>query len=89
MPTEMYGTLYGDDNLYIIMTMLKDIYAKKPQPVATAAAAGATQEAAAPFTLIHSPTRDTSKAPNEVILEEKLSKLTKTLYCMDLDGKPV
>ena len=34
MPTELYGTLYGHDNLYVVMTMLKDIYAKKPQPVA-------------------------------------------------------
>ena len=25
MPTELYGTLYGHDNLYIVMTMLKDI----------------------------------------------------------------
>ena len=31
MPTELYGTLYGHDNLYVVMTMLKDIYAKKPQ----------------------------------------------------------
>ena len=30
MPTELYGTLYGHDNLYVVMTMLKDIYAKKP-----------------------------------------------------------
>ena len=89
MPTELYGTLYGHDNLYIVMTMLKDIYAKKPQPVAAAAAVGVAQGAAAPFTLIHSPTRDNSKAPNEVALEEKLSQLTETLYHMDLDGKPV
>ena len=31
MPTELYGTLYGHNNLYDVMTMLKDIYAKKPQ----------------------------------------------------------
>ena len=30
IPTELYGTLYGHDDLYIVMTMLKDIYAKKP-----------------------------------------------------------
>ena len=30
MPTELYGTLYGHDNLYVVMTMLKAIYAKKP-----------------------------------------------------------
>ena len=33
MPTELYGTLYGHDNLYVVMTMLRDIYAKKPQNV--------------------------------------------------------
>ena len=27
LPTEVYGTLYGHDNLYVVMTMLKDIYA--------------------------------------------------------------
>ena len=34
MPTELYGTLYGDNNLPLLCTMLKDIYAKKPQPTA-------------------------------------------------------
>ena len=68
MPTELYGTLYGHDNLYIIMTMFKDIYAKKPQPAAAAAAVGVAQGATAPFALICSPTRDNSKAPNEVTL---------------------
>ena len=38
MPTELYGTLYGHDNLYIVMMMIKDIYEKKPQPAAVAAA---------------------------------------------------
>ena len=37
MPTELYGTLYGHDNLYVVMTMLKDIYAKKPQNVVATA----------------------------------------------------
>ena len=54
MPTELYGTLYGYDNLYVVMTMLKDIYAKKPQNM-VAAATGAAQGAIAPFTHIHSP----------------------------------
>ena len=31
MPTELYGTLYGHNNLPLLCTMLKDIYAKKPQ----------------------------------------------------------
>ena len=55
MPTELYGTLHGHDNLYIVMTMLKDIYAKKPQSAAAAAAAEAAQGAAAPFSLIATP----------------------------------
>ena len=87
MPTELYGTLYGHDNLCIVMTMLKNIYAKKPQPAA--AAVGAAQGATAPFTLIHSPTRDNVRAPNEGTLEEKLSQLTETFYCLGLDSKPV
>ena len=88
MPTELYGTLYGHDNLYVVMTMLNGIYAKKPQNV-VATATGAAQGATAPFTLICSPTRERSKAPSEGTLEEKLSHLTETLYCLDLDGKPV
>ena len=88
MPTELYGTLYGHDNLYIVMTMLKDIYTKKPQPGATAAV-GVAQGAAAPLTLICSLTRDNAKAPNEGTLEENLPQITETLYHMDLDAKPV
>ena len=38
IPTELYSTLYGHDNLYIVMTMLKDIYAKNTQPAAATAA---------------------------------------------------
>ena len=89
MPTELYGILYGHDNLYVVMTMLKDIYAKKPQPAVAEAFVGVAQGAAAPFTLIHSPTRERSKTPSEGTLEEKLSHLTETLYHLDLDGKPV
>ena len=88
MPTELYGTLYGHDNLYVVMTMLKDIYAKKPQNV-VATAARVAEGATAPFTLICSPTRERSKAPSEGTLEEKLSHLMETLYHLDLDGKPV
>ena len=59
MPTELYGTLYGQNNLCALTTMLKDIYAKKPQNnVATAT--GAAQGATAP-----SPT---SAPPPEVLL---------------------
>ena len=70
------------------MTMLKDIYAKKPQSAAAAAPAGVAQGASVPFTLIHSPTRYASKAVNEATLEDKIAQLTESLYRIDLDGKP-
>ena len=62
------------------MIMLKDIYAKKLQPAATAAAVGVAQEATAPFTLICSPTSNASKALKEESLEERIARLTETLY---------
>ena len=77
MPTELYGTLYGHGNLYIVMMMLKDIYAKKPQPPASTAATTA-QGAAAPFTLMHAPTRASSKAQDESSLHERIAQLNKT-----------
>ena len=87
MPTELYGTLSGHDNLYVVMTMLKDIYAKKPQnmvAVATRAAQGTT----APFTHIRSPTRGAPKAQSDASLKDRILQLTETLYCIDLNGKP-
>ena len=89
MPTKLYGTLYGHDNLNIVMTMLKDIYAKKPQPVADTAAPTVAHRATAPFTIIHAPTRTSPKAQDEFSLEERIAQLTETLYRIDLDGKPV
>ena len=89
MPTELYGTLYGHDNLYIIMTMLKDIYAKKPQLTAAAAADTAAQGATAPFTITCTPTRIPPKAQDKSSLEERIAQLTETLYQKDLHGKPV
>ena len=87
MPTELYGTLYGYANLHAVMTMLKDMYAKKPQNMvatATGAAAGAT----APFTHICSPTVGDPKAQSDVSLEDRILQLTETLYCIDMNGKP-
>ena len=87
MPTELYGTLYSHENLFTVMTMLKDIYAKKPQNnVATAA--GAAQGATAPFTHICSPTRGAPKAQSDASLEDRILQLTETLYRIDLNGKP-
>ena len=87
MPTELYGTLYSHDNLYAVMTMLKDIYAKKPQNN-VAAAAGVAQGATAPFTHICSPTRGAPKAQSDASLEDRILQLTETLYHIDMNGKP-
>ena len=56
MLTELYGTLYGHNNLPLLCTMLKDIYAKKPQPT-TATSTTTTPGATAPFTLLRTPIR--------------------------------
>ena len=74
-------------NLYVVMTMLKDIYAKKPQNMA-ATAAGVAQGATAPFTHICSPTRGAPKAQSDASLEDRILQLTETLYCIDMNGKP-
>ena len=87
MPTELYGTLYGHNNLPLLCTMLKDIYAKKPQP-ANAAVATIAPGAVAPFSLIRTPVRTSSKPIEEPSLEDKINHLTETLYRMDFDGKP-
>ena len=51
MPSEIYGTLYNQNGLNTVITMVNDIYAKKPEPVSlpTATAAAAT------FTLMKAP----------------------------------
>ena len=87
MPTELYGTLYGHDKLYVVMTMLKDIHDKKPQNM-VATAAGVAQGATAPFTHICSPTRGAPKAQSDASLEDRILQLTETLYHIDLNGKP-
>ena len=61
MPTELYETLYGHNNLPILCTMLKDIYAKKPRPTLAAGAAATTPRATAPFTLVRIPTKSNGK----------------------------
>ena len=68
MPTELYGTLYGHNHLPTLCTMLKDIYAKKPQPATIATAATGASNASAPFTLIkNSPTKSPAKNPRRTL----------------------
>ena len=81
MPTDLYGTLYGHNNLPQLCTMLKDIYARKPQ--AAASSTTTTPGASAPFTII----KALPRTP-ELTLGDKLTHLTDTLYRMDIDSKP-
>ena len=89
MPTELYGTLYVHNNLPLLCPMLKDIYAKKPQPTAITPTTTTTPCATAPFTLLRTPVRTTLKHTEDPSLEEKVNHLTEALYQMDLEGKPV
>ena len=52
MPSEIYGTLYNQHDLNTVVTMVKDVYAKKPKPANPPAITGG---AVAPFTLIKAP----------------------------------
>ena len=73
MPTELYGTLYGHNNLPVLCTMLKDIYTKKPQPALAATAATATPGATAPFTLLRIPIKSNGKPQEEPSMEDKVN----------------
>ena len=88
MPAEIYGTLYNQNDLNVVITMVKDIYAKKPE---SANQSGATGGSSAPFTLIKAP-NGTSKRVHfqaDESLSDRIDRLTDTLYCMDVDSKPV
>ena len=61
MPTELYGTLYSHNNLPLLCTMLKDIYAKKPQPAA-ATPATTTPGATAPIHSFKNSCQDSTQA---------------------------
>ena len=80
MPTELYVTLYGHNNLPLLCTMLKDIYAKKPQPATATSTTTTTPGATAPFTLLRTPLKTPIKQIEDPVLEEKVNHLTKALY---------
>ena len=88
MLSEIYGTLYNQDDLNTVITMVKDIYAKKPEPVNPPAV---TRSSATPFTLIKAPNGSNKKihSHGDESLSERMDRLTETLYQMDMDGKPV
>ena len=81
MPTEFYGTLYGHDHAQGHLC--------QEATACSGCSSWSDQGATAHFTFIHSSTRERSKAPSEGTLKKKLSHLMETLYCLDLDSKPV
>ena len=87
LPSEIYSTLYNQHGLNTVITMVKDIYAKKPEPVNPPAATGG---AAAPFTLIKAPNGSSKRVhfQDGESLSDRIDKLTETLYRMDMEGKP-
>ena len=87
MPSEIYGTLYNQHDLNTVITMVKDIYAKKPEPANPPKTTGG---AAAPFTLIKAPNGSSKRVHFQEgeTLSDRIDKLTETLYQMDMEGKP-
>ena len=79
MPSEIYGTLYNQHDLNTVITMVKDIYAKKPKP---ANSPTTTRGAAAPFTLIKAPNGSSKRVHFQEgeTLSDRIDKLTETLY---------
>ena len=67
--------------------MVKDIYAKKPEPANPPTTTGG---AAASFTLIKAPNGSSKRVhfQDGESLSDRIDKLTETLYQMDMEGKP-
>ena len=86
MPSEIYGTLYNQHDLNTVITMVKDIYAKKPEPANPPATTGGV---AAPFTPIKAPNGSSKRVhfQDGESLSDRIDKLTETLYQMDMEGK--
>ena len=87
MPSEIYGTLYNQHDLNTVITMVKDIYAKEPEPANPPTTTGG---AAAPFTLIKALNGSSKRVHFQEgeTLSDRIDKLTETLYRMDMEGKP-
>ena len=87
MPSEIYRTLYNQHDLNTVITMVKDIYAKKPEMANPSQASGG---ATAPFTLIKAPNGANKRIhfQGDEPLSDRIDKLTEVLFRMDMDGKP-
>ena len=79
MLSEIYGTLYNQHDLNTVITMVKDIYAKKPEPANPPTTPGGV---AALFTLIKAPngSSKTVHFQDGESLSDRIDKLTETLY---------
>ena len=71
----------------MVTTMVKDIYAKKPEPAYPPTTTGG---AAAPFTVIKAPNGNSKRVhfQDGESLSDRIDKLTEILYQMDMEGKP-
>ena len=87
MPSEIYGTLYNQNDLNTVITMVKDICAKKPESANPPTVTGG---ATAPFTLIKAPNGNSKKIHFQEgeCLSDRIDKLTETLYQMDMKESP-
>ena len=87
MPSEIYGTLYNQNDLNTVVTMVKDIYAKKPEAANPPSATGGAN---APFTLIKAPNGTNKRVhfQGDESLSDRIDRLTDVLFRMDMDGKP-
>ena len=79
MPSKIYGTLYNQHDLNTVITMVKDIYARKPKTANPPQASGG---ATAPFTLIKAPNGANKRIhfQGDEPLSDRIDKLTEVLF---------
>ena len=87
MPSEIYGTLYNQNDLNMVITMVKELYAKKPEVANPPSATGGVN---APFTLIKAPNSTNKRVhfQGDESLSDRIDRLRDVLFRMDMDGKP-
>ena len=79
MPTELYGTLYGHDTLYVVITMLKDI-CQETSAYSSSCCCWNNPRRHSSFHPHLLPTKNAQKAQNEASLVDRIAQLTETLY---------
>ena len=85
MPTEVYGVLYSMEDLNTVVTLIKDIYARKVTEAPDSSTA-ASSSATAPFTAIYQQLGNMKAkgSPESQVLD----KLSETLYKFEIKDKP-